>query len=455
MIKNTHLLVIGFDEIVSNKYINSIKKAVESGNINGYSILDLSSQRQNIESRLASLDLQPDNIYLIDDPTKDKPCKADDFEPIIRKIRSENDSIKVYIATELRAHEVYLRYCVENGIDSLVEKPVLAPMVCGRFVPENINPIIRDLVEKSKQKDARHSVMTLGRYHPIYNDKLIGSLKKVMINEKSPLTSLHLRAAGGVWNLHREYESREDHPYKYGYGMIMHGAYHYIDLVTQMLLLNKLIYPDVIFEVKLSSFGAYPHDQNDRISKKYSDMFDDNEPDRHSLDSNEAKYGETDITCSFCMSDKKTGRKITVGTISLEQTTPSIRSWKDIPDGLYNKNGRTSSVQYEAQLSTLMSVGVHCYDVPIAENHQVDRIDAKAVLITRKNASLLKDAKYIEEKNYTGIFHSESNKRLMEAWLSNQEDRSSLESHLPVMLLAQALAESLKNQGKAVIFDLG
>ena len=333
----------------------------------------------------------------------------------------------------------------------MIEKPIFAPIKDGLYCPELIDSKMKYYIDTAKQKHTKNSVMTLGRYHKIYNDIVMEGVKERMIKYNAPLTSFHLRHAGGVWNLHNEYIIREDHPYKYGYGMLMHGAYHYLDLAVQFINLNKIIYPSEQFELVVSSYGAYPEEQNDRISKKYSEKFDDN----NSSFGEDKRYvfGETDITSTFCLRNKKTKKVITLGTLSLEQTTPSVRAWKEFPKGVYNKNGRTSSVDIEIQLSTLYSVNVKCYDVPIKGKKEIERIDASAQILTRANASLLKDEKYITKKIFKGLFHSNSNKKLMLNWLFDKEDRSTLEQHLLVMRIIQALSVSLKDQGYPVVID--
>jgi hypothetical protein len=290
--------------------------------------------------------------------------------------------------------------------------------------------------------------MTLGRYHKIYNKVVIDELKDRVEKYESPVTSFHFRHAGGVWNMHDEYNTREDHPYKYGYGMIMHGGYHYIDLSMQFLYLNKIIYPNDTFSLHVSSFAAFPGDQNDRISKKISATFDDNKPDWR--DKNPSIYGETDIVSSIALVNETTKRTITVGTLSFEQTTPSIRTWKTIPEGLYNKNGRTSSVQVEAQLSTIYSVSTHVYDVPVPEGKHVDRIDAYAQVTTRANASLFPEENYVNVREFDGLFHSDSNRDLMYNWLIGNETKSQFKTHVPSMRLIQALSESVHKQGNLI-----
>lgn len=35
-----------------------------------------------------------------------------------------------------------------------------------------------------------------------------------------------------MWNTEEEIFSREDHPYRYGYGALCHSGYHYIDILS-------------------------------------------------------------------------------------------------------------------------------------------------------------------------------------------------------------------------------
>ncbi len=449
MIPMHHLIVVGFDEIVANKYLPCIRDAIKSGHIDSYSIIDLESQRTEIDRRIQAASVKPRGVvYLPDSGDRVRETPQELIAAAVQRLRVPGVPTKVYIATEVRAHEAYLRFCVENHISSLVEKPVLAPVVDGRFKPSYITKTMEELIGVAADSPAEHSVMTLSRYHQIYNEKVVASLRERMERWEAPLTSFHLRAAGGVWNLQREFESRDDHPYKYGYGMMMHGAYHYVDLATQILSLNAEVFPERQLKLEVSSFGAFPIDQYQRISQPIASGFQDGGA-RWSSDSDEGfRFGETDVTSAFRLVDAATGRTISLGTLSFEQTTPSIRSWGELPDGLYNVNGRTSSVDLEAQLSTLFSTHVHCYDIP--RGVSADGIDAFARVTTRANAALLPEEQYVSEESFDGLFHSDSNRQLMEHWLRGSEQRSSLASHLRPMQVTEALASSVLTPGRLV-----
>jgi predicted dehydrogenase len=445
-----HLVIAGFDDIIADKYMDTIYQAISDGHISGYSIIDLFSTQKWIEKKLQQVKIQPELKYYIKVlKHKNKWADIKDFKPIFNEIINKKGEIMVYIATELKAHEEYLQYCIENNIDSLTEKPIFSPMKDGKFEPLLIDKKMKHFLSLAQESSAKHSITSLARYHAIYNDEVINKVKERVLKYNAPLTSLHLRFAAGVWNTHVEYESREDHPYKYGYGMLMHGAYHYIDIITQFLLLNYLIFPNDTLQLTLSSYGSFPVDQNDRISKKYSALFSDNK--QNWADVNKVNYGETDIVTSFHLFNVTTNKVITLGTISLEQTTPSIRTWKDIPVEIYNKNGRIAAADLEAQLSTLFTLNLKCYDVPT--KGEIDHIKAFARIETRANAPLLPDEKFYTKTEFNDVSHNISNRELIGNWLAGVEKKSTLQSHLIVMKILQSLAESIRKPGYPVSFN--
>lgn len=446
---NAHLIIVGFDEIVGNKYLPCIAAAIDDGYLSGYSIVELETQADSIYRRIGAINPQPSEIYFLPD-RRIAGIWADesDFSQTFFQIRQKWKRLIVYIAAEAKAHGCYLNFCVKNEIESLVEKPAICPMDAFLFNPKRIASEMQEVVGMARHSSTRHSVMTLSRYHAIYNDRVVSEIARRIQKYEVPVTSLHFRTAGGVWNMRREYLSREDHPYKYGYGMLMHGAYHYIDLVVQIMELNRSRFPKEELAVSLCSFVAGPSNQVDRTAGCFHRELPDELTEQEEEQFRSITFGETDIVSSYIL--RSGSRTVCLGTLSFEQTTPSVRNWATIPENLYNKNGRTSSVDLEIQLSTLFSMNVQCFDVPVASMNSVDRIDAKARISTRANASLLEEENYVQLSEYSGLFHSDSNKELMSRWLRGEENRSQLETHLNAMTLLGALAESVQTPGKTV-----
>ncbi|NNH71018.1 hypothetical protein HLB23_14285 [Nocardia uniformis] len=447
---SAQLVVVGFDEIVAHKYMPCIAAAINAGYLSSYSIIDLESERGVIAARLREVPLAPRHIYYLPNPSPAQDLPEGRIREAFARVTDPSGPIRAYIATEVKAHESYLRFCVENRIDSLVEKPVIAPLQGGRFAPTLITPTMTALIGAARRRTgSRHSVMTLSRYHRVYNDRVLAGIADRVSAWRSPVTSLHLRCAGGVWNRQEEYETREDHPYKHGYGMMLHGAYHYIDLVVQALRINRVALPSTRFRFQVAAFAASPADQHLRIPATAAAQIADS-IDRWPDSRTAARFGETDVTAIFRLIDADSGRTLTVGTLAFEQTTPSVRNWTEFPAGTYNKNGRTSAVDFEVGLSTVFSSHVHCYDIPRGDP---DKIDAFARITTRANAALHPGESYVATEEHHGVFHSDSNRALMSEWLRGTETRSLLADHLLPMQVTEAILAAAVTPGVTATID--
>jgi hypothetical protein len=272
-----------------------------------------------------------------------------------------------------------------------------------------------------------------------------------------PITSLHLRTSSAVWNLADEFQSRNDHPYKFGYGMLMHGGYHYIDVVCQFLLMNMLIYPNDRFTLEFTAYSAFPKDQPGRIPESLNERLDGYTPDRSTLA--DIDFGETDIVCVFCLRRNSTGQVLTLGTLSLEQTTPGMRSWAPFPVVPYNINGRLHCTDIEVQLSTVYSMHGRVLKVPLEDKAGPTDLRGKnfARVSARSNALLMGKEEFYSEQTleapYGNSFSYVAETAVFDDWLAGVPTKSDLGSHLTATAFLQALALSVHRTGQAVSID--
>ena len=348
-----HLVIVGFGPVASYKYSRSIKAAIERGDLTSYSIVDLESQKAIVLDRVKQLAVQPEAIRFIPNPTE-RGSWADisPFKAIVKNLEKTYSGLKVLIATEPKAHEAYLRFCIDNEIDSLVTKPIVLPMRKGKFAPTELEATMAELVDRAKGRGGQHAVLCLGRYHPVYETMMRCPIEETMDSLRAPITSLHLKTSSGVWNLADEFWSREDHPYKYGYGMLMHGAYHYVDIVSRFMQMNKRFYPDDTLTVDLTSFSAFPKDQSLRIPESLTQRLEGYVSERSEANLNHHMLGETDIVSIFRVCSKKTGQVLTLGSLSLEQTTPGMRHWAPFPVSGIGSDGTQISPRHRLGLQS-------------------------------------------------------------------------------------------------------
>jgi len=159
--------------------------------------------------------------------------------------------------------------------------------------------------------------------------------------------------------------SRENHPYKYGYGKLMHSGYHFVDLFAWLSEVNNLVErkkPDSA-ELFVKRFSAYDFlhqvDEADyeRLfkTKRFSSFF---EPARLQ---EARRFGELDV---FALCQLKRGDAVvTTASINLQQNSFSRRSWADPPEDGYKGNGRVRHERVAIQVANLLAIQVHSYQV--------------------------------------------------------------------------------------------
>lgn len=428
-----HLVLIGYGLLVSKKYREIIDDYFPS-TLTAITVIELEGKEDFVNSRISEFSSNITAKYTPPDSIK---C----LEELINHSSAQNEKVRVIIATEVRAHELYLQYCIDNNIDFIVEKPVVCPVKDGTFYPEGIKESMDRLSPVLKEATTNSAVMCLSRNHEFYNDNLLKKISTWVAKYQQPVTSIHLHTNSGIWNLNTEYVSREDHPYKYGYGMLMHGAYHYVDIFAQIINENRRLYPEESFELFFSAIGAFPTDQEKRIPPSTASRIGEDQRFYDSDSFNNQEYGETDVCSTFKMVNSSSGHTLTIGTLSFEQTTPCIRSWNTLDPTMYNKNGRTSHTDIIVQLATLMSIQTQTYKV----NESESKSDYCATELVRVNDSLLPEFKRVSFTNFENFSNSKANEALLRLWLEDKETKSSLKSHLLTMDITYALAMSLKH----------
>ena len=445
------LYIIGFGPVAGYKYSRCIHDAVQNGYLQRYHVIDRESQQQVVEGRLSKLPLQPASCTYIPDHVLQHGTDAGiewlDQQQIFA--RSEWRKIKVVICTEPQTHEAYIRYALGRQFDVLVTKPMVLPMKNGIFDYEGLLPNVDAMAKLATDAGVNTGMICLGRLHEIYETKLRQPMALMVDRLQSPITSVHVKTASGVWNLASEFFSRDDHPYKFGYGMLMHGAYHYIDVLAGLLLLNRKLFPDDDLVLTLKGFSAGPYDQQSRIGKL------DRRTAGYQQELSELKegvpYGETDIVASYALKFRATGKVLTLGTIGLEQTTPGMRSWGPFPEVPYNVNGRLHCTDIDARIGTAFSINANVTKHPIQA--RMGDSDIRGVnsgtVVTRSNARLTQTQGFIRhetfERPYGNSYSYSAEAELFEGWVLGKPSQSDFASHVPSCAILAGLLKLAAN----------
>ncbi|KAK4161180.1 hypothetical protein QBC43DRAFT_380873 [Cladorrhinum sp. PSN259] len=439
------LIIVGFGPVAGYKYSRCIHNAISRGHLSRYHVIDRESQQHVVESRLAKLPIQPATCTYIPEHVLENGPDSGIEWLIEQGIFSNSAEVKkkVAITTEPQSHAAYMKHALAQRFDVLVTKPLILPMKDGVLDQPGLMPIVNAIASATVEARVNTAVLCLGRLHEIWEYKLRRPLSLMMRRLQHPITSIHIRTGSGVWNLPSEFGSREDHPYKYGYGMLMHGAYHYIDYLARLLLMNKKLFPEEEFVIVLQGFTAGPLDQGLRTAGIEA-ATTGYRPELSELVEG-LPYGETDIVASWAMKFKSTGRVLCLGTLALEQTTPGMRSWGPFPDVPYNINGRLHCTDIDVRLGTVFSISANVTKAPIQGrlgDTDIRSLNAGSVT-TRSNARLTKTQGFIRRENYERAYGSSysytAEADIFERWLLDRQTHSDFPSHVPACALLDGL----------------
>jgi len=354
-------------------------------------LVELEDRQADVEQFLQDKRLQPDNLISLPVADRNSPEIHPKLLAFLEKIKHTVDG--VLICTEPKAHKKYILWALQNNIDVLADKPLTAPLV-NEQGPSQVERDFADIEAALSASTARLCLMTNKRVHAAYQ-AVYQQLREFVTEYNVPLTHAELLDGGGMWNFPLEFETRENHPYKYGYGILLHTGFHYVDLLLHYQSVNHLIgfQED---EIKVHAFGVTPFDAVYQFPQRYYEKLFPKEnfgEEFAALPVEKYKtYGITDLVSSLQF--LKEGRVVTQSSLSLLQHTLSARAWRPLPDNLYLKNGRLTQNQIHLFCGPLLDVRLtYCQPDTLAK----DETDTY-ILEVQRNTALVGGKSYVREE---------------------------------------------------------
>ncbi|MCW1907721.1 MAG: hypothetical protein KIH63_000070 [Candidatus Saccharibacteria bacterium] len=268
------------------------------------------------------------------------------------------------ISTEPKAHKAYAKFFVPNGIDTLVDKPITSPLHPSTK-PKQARKIYKDYKELALlAKNPSHGRLTVQaqrRFHVGYLF-VYDLINKIIADYNVPITYLDTYHCDGLWSMPPEFVFRENHPYKYGYGKLMHSGYHFVDVAAWFLDLNNQIVNKCPDNAEVANYMLRPSDftsivDEDNYKQFFGEqVFSDHFNTKHQM----AAYGEIDSSSVLRM--KRGDKTVALCSINLLQNGFSRRSWPDLPQDTYKSNGRIRHERLSVQVGPLLNVQIHSYE---------------------------------------------------------------------------------------------
>ncbi|HHK6556487.1 TPA: Gfo/Idh/MocA family oxidoreductase, partial [Streptococcus pneumoniae] len=191
-----------------------------------------------IEEELSKKDINYE-LVLFDNFIRNVKKLPPQYEEVLKKKVVENNINKAIISTEPRSHKMYIDFCLNNGLDIMCDKPITTPLYTNSFhgaslIMEEYQEML-DMFENSSSQ--MFEIQTQRRAHKGYI-RIKEIISKVVSEYHVPINKITISHSDGTWSMPSETVFRENHPYKYGYGKLMHSGYHFIDLLSFFIEIN-------------------------------------------------------------------------------------------------------------------------------------------------------------------------------------------------------------------------
>jgi hypothetical protein len=422
-------------------------------------LVELEDQRETVERYLAGRTLQPRRIVYL--PSSER--HGDRLHPAFLAAVAEAAQDGLWgavIACEPKSHLIYARWAAEHGLHVLLDKPVTAfdiydaqPADALRLVDEYF-----ELLSLARDAGTTFLVQAQRRAHTGYQ-MIHAYLERFLAEFEVPITYLDVYHSDGMWNMPNEFLVRENHPYRYGYGKLMHSGYHFLDLFSWFMSLNDRVPGCAPDRLDLVTKHVRPSDLLTQIDLGVYDSFFGNGDALASLLGDDVvddmrRFGETDVflLAQFARDDAV----VATGALNLLQTSFSRRAWPELPEDTYKGNGRVRHERVTIQVGPLLSVQVHSYQSYEAKDR--GRVDGRAAghydhfdILFFRNSQLVGGQPFEEVKlgekllhDYAGdagyLGHNEAaREEIFLDFLAGRDDRAGLHHHeLPIKLTAAA-----------------
>lgn len=412
-------------------------------------LVELENQSQQVAKFLNQRKLQPEKILYLPESRRNRMGAALDeaaqkeLDSLVQREKIDG----IIISTEPKAHKIYAEWALKNNVNVLMDKPLTAPVHPSTDI-QSAHTIYQDYLDLEnllKTSSAKFYVTCQRRNHKGYTF-IKEYLKNFVSDFEVPISYIDVYHADGAWSLPHEF-NKENHPYKYGYGKLMHSGYHFVDLFAWIAQVNFGLEKARPETAKIYTARFTPNDLFNQIDEAAYTRFFNQPKIRDFYQTYQRKdyeeFGELD---TYTLVQLMRGQNVVMtGSINLQQNSFSKRGWFELPEDTYKGNGRVRHERVNIQVSHFLNIQVHSYQSceagkNTAEPGSVGSEDHFDILIFRNRKivggeGFLKFSvgKEMKEHNRMDSYYLGHNEQARESTLLNfiegKDDESELSHH--------------------------
>lgn len=361
-IKLRNIGLIGLGPHARRIYYPLIEKYSVTQGLKLVMVVELEGNEDSVNIFLENCTIQPVQKFFVERDTAYSDTLNQSLLQFLDNTLEQYKLDGIIVASDPKSHKAYLKWALSRNIDILVDKPITCPLDAGNTIEaaKEIELNFDELKELYTESSSNFIVQAQRRGHLgyLYIQKY---LEEFISEFQLPISYIDISHADGVWVMPNEWD-RENHPYKYGTGKLMHSGYHFVDLLAWFLELNQQVKEQEADELDMFVKSFNPSDFMNQLQPQHYERFLQQDYSPH-FSADRVKqlgsYGELDI---FMLSQlKRSTSVITTAYLSLQQNSFSRRAWSEMPPDIYKGNGRIRHERVNIQVSTLLNIQVHSY----------------------------------------------------------------------------------------------
>lgn len=355
----TSLVLVGVGLHAEHAYLPLIREREAAGRLRLTAVVDVAGRGERVRRVLRTLGFRAPQVILLDEAQAAGKAAV----PALDALADAGLVDGAVVATDPRHHLHYLEWAALHGLPALVDKPLTARAL--DFTDAAAQSLLDDFHRVGKvfaDVPADATMMVPRRCHPGFVF-LRDTLHSAVCQLGVPLTHVDVYHSSGYWNMPDEFLTRENHPYRHGYGALLHSGYHFVDLAAQLLDLNRAAASEVQADrIEVGARYATPADVLAQVPRSFYERagIGDGLDEAFSADGlrSAARCGETDL--QLTVTALRGGRTLTLGGLRLLETGTSHRSWRNLPADTYKGNGKFAQDRISAHVGHLL--GLHAWD---------------------------------------------------------------------------------------------
>jgi predicted dehydrogenase len=199
-------------------------------------VIEVADQAQRAKDILKAVGYSTTEVVSLPVEFKTSPNVPEALAQNIRKLLAPHEEALFVISSEPQGHEMWIDFALNTKMDFFVDKPILAltDITLDEKICALANEKVKSFFSRQKNRTSGKFFVGIDRPHTPIGKELFAWMDA---NQKltNQLNFISISYCFGEGSTLLEQQNKENHPYKYGYGILYHSGLHLFDMLARIL----------------------------------------------------------------------------------------------------------------------------------------------------------------------------------------------------------------------------